>query len=149
MLPTMTRPAPAQPVEPSSDVPRPSRRILVVDDNQDAASSLAALLRMSGHEVTVAHDGTQALRLAAEDPPDAILLDLGLPLMDGYEVARRLREIPPLARTRLIAMTGYGQESHKQAAQDAGFEAHLLKPVAYSELIKVLDADGSQPASPA
>jgi len=130
----------------SSPVPR---RILVVDDNRDAALSLSALLQMSGHEVRVAHDGAEALRLAAADPPDAILLDLGLPQMDGYEVARRLREMPPLARTRLIAMTGHGQDSHRQAARERGFQAHLLKPVSYVELLKVLNESEAPPDAPA
>jgi PAS domain S-box-containing protein len=116
-----------------------SRKILVVDDNQDAAHSLAALLRMSGHEVSAAHDGLEALRCVAADPPDVVLLDLGLPMMDGYEIARRMRDMPQMARARIVAMTGYGQDSHRQASQAAGFDAHLLKPVAYDELAKVLD----------
>ncbi|MFL6662845.1 MAG: PAS domain S-box protein [Rhizobacter sp.] len=102
------------------------RRVLVVDDNVDGTASLVALLQMSGHDVSAAHDGPEALRMAASDPPDAVLLDLGLPGMDGYEVARRLRAMPSLAATRLIAMTGYGQDQHKRATTEAGFDEHLV-----------------------
>jgi PAS domain S-box-containing protein len=105
------------------------RRILVVDDNVDAASSLATLLRMSGHSISTAHDGIAALRLASADPPDVVLLDLGLPGMNGYEVARRMREMPALTGTRLIAMTGHARDDDKRAAVEAGFDAHLVKPV--------------------
>ena len=116
-----------------------ARRILVVDDNVDAALSLSALLEMSGHQVSLAHDGSQALDLAAEQRPDLILLDVGLPGIDGYEVARRVRQLPALDHTRLIAMTGYGQDSDKQAAADAGFDAHIVKPVEYPTLMEAIE----------
>ncbi len=119
-----------------------SRTILVVDDNADAASSLATLLQMSGHSVATAHDGHEALRLAAAHPPDTVLLDLGLPGMDGYEVARRMREMPALEATRLIAMTGYGQGTHKRATGEAGFDDHLVKPVEYGALLKAIGDPG-------
>lgn len=115
-------------------------KILVVDDNVDAADSLSLLLQLSGHELTVAHDGAEALRLLEQDVPDMILLDIGLPGMNGYEVARRVRELPALAQTRLIAMTGYGQESDKEAAAAAGFDAHLVKPVDYEMLTRMIEA---------
>ncbi len=118
-----------------------ARKILVVDDNEDAANSLGALLRMFGHEVVVAHDGPDALISAAANPPDTVLLDLGLPKMDGYEVARRLRALPHLADTRVIAVTGYGQEDDRRIAREAGFDFHLVKPVEFDELLRVIGAE--------
>ncbi|WP_373061914.1 response regulator [Gemmatimonas sp.] len=114
-----------------------SRRILVVDDNVDGADSLAMLLRMRGHDVVVAHNGPDALRLAEERPPSVILLDIGLPGMDGYEVCRRIRA-SGLRETRIIAMTGYGLEQDRQRAFEAGFDVHTTKPVAFAELVKLL-----------
>jgi CheY-like chemotaxis protein len=114
-------------------------KVLVVDDNIDAVTSLAALLGLSGHRVVSAHSGPDALRLAAEDPPDTVLLDLGLPGMDGFEVARRMRKMPVLASTRLVAMTGYGQQEDRRATEEAGFDAHLVKPVEYSALLKAIE----------
>ena len=121
---------------------RGARRILVVDDNEDAAGTLAMLLEMSGHEVLVAHDGPEALGIAVSHPLDVVLLDLGLPAMDGYEVARRLREISGFQGTRLIALTGYGQDSARRAAIEAGFEAHLVKPVDFEELLRMIEGHG-------
>lgn len=117
-----------------------TRRILVVDDDEDAAATLALLLEMSGYEVRVAHDGQQALRIAASTALDVVLLDLGLPGMNGFEVARRLREFCAPGSTRLLALTGYGRDSDRRAALEAGFEAHLVKPVEFEELIRVIDA---------
>ena len=105
------------------------RRVLVVDDNADAAASLALLLRFSGHEVHVAHDGEAALRLAQEVLPQAVLLDVGMPGLDGYEVARRLRRLPATSGAVLIAVTGYGAEADRSRARAAGFDHHLTKPV--------------------
>jgi CheY-like chemotaxis protein len=122
-------------------------RILVVDDNVDAASSLATLLQMSGHEVAVAHDGPDALRIAAAEPPDAVLLDLGLPQMDGYQVARHMREMPALRNTRLIAVTGYGQDSDRRAAREAGFAYHLIKPVDFDEVERIIAPEASPRAA--
>jgi len=121
----------------ANDAPR-RQHILVVDDNRDAADSLAELLRMVGHDVLLAHDGPQALEVATAHRPDTVLLDIGLPGMDGYEVARRLRERPDLSRTRLIALTGYGQANDRKATTEAGFEAHLVKPVDFGELERLL-----------
>ena len=109
-------------------VSRPMR-VLVVDDNLDAAEMLAEWLSAIGHGVRVAADGPTALEIAAEFKPDVALLDIGLPVMDGYEVARRLREQPGCAKMRLIALTGYGQESDHDRSRRAGFEDHLVKPV--------------------
>jgi two-component system CheB/CheR fusion protein len=105
------------------------RRVLVVDDNQDASDSLALLLRIDGHEVETAADGLAALAAAERFRPDVILLDLGLPGIDGYEVARRLRERPDFDGTRIVAVSGYGQPEDRERSRAAGIEEHLLKPV--------------------
>ncbi len=120
-----TRPTPRDHPAPVS---RPMR-VLVVDDNIDAAEMLAEWLSAIGHGVRVAADGPTALEIAAEFKPDVALLDIGLPVMDGYEVARRLREQPGCTKMRLIALTGYGQESDHDRSRRAGFEEHLVKPV--------------------
>jgi PAS domain S-box-containing protein len=106
-----------------------TRRILVADDNQDAANSLAMILEMDGHEVRVAHDGRAALSVAQTFRPDTVLLDIGMPQLNGYEVARALRQEPWGAGITLIALTGWGQESDRQKAIDAGFDRHLTKPI--------------------
>jgi CheY-like chemotaxis protein/anti-sigma regulatory factor (Ser/Thr protein kinase) len=112
------------------------RKVLVVDDNQDAAAMLADLLDAMGYAARVAHDGPHALRVAAEFEPELALLDIGLPVMDGYELAQRLRERGrPL---RLIAVTGYGQEADKQRTREASFDAHLVKPVSADHLQGVI-----------
>jgi PAS domain S-box-containing protein len=116
-------PAPEQPDLPFSPV-----RILVVDDNQDAAMTIAKLLEVAGNKVTTAHDGEQAFQQATAEPPDVILLDIGLPGADGYEVARRLRAAPQFNRTRLIALSGFGREEDQRRSMEAGFDAHLTKP---------------------
>jgi signal transduction histidine kinase len=116
------------------------RRILVVDDNQDAAESLAMLLRLSGHEVMVAHDGHQALAIAAIERPGVVLLDIGLPGMDGYEVCRRVRQ-QGLADAQIIAMTGYGQDRDRERSKEAGFDTHTVKPVEIQELMQLLAAN--------
>ena len=113
------------------------RRILVVDDNVDAAESMALLLRLRGHEVQVAHNGHDALQMAADARPAIVLLDIGLPGLDGYEVCRRLR-VSGLTDVRIIAMTGYGLEQDVQQAKAAGFDVHTVKPVSYVELVKLL-----------
>ncbi|WP_445661322.1 PAS domain S-box protein [Azohydromonas aeria] len=118
-------------------VPSP-RRVLVVDDHRDAAESLALLLRMSGHDVEVAQDGPMALRTAAAFRPNVVLLDIGLPGMDGYELARRIRELPKLGGVRLIAVTGHGQQADRQAAAAAGLHSFITKPVEPEELARLL-----------
>ncbi|WP_165250914.1 PAS domain S-box protein [Paludisphaera soli] len=102
--------------------------ILVVDDNRDSAESLAALLTMKGHEVRTAHDGPEALRVLADFRPRLVLLDLGLPGMSGYEVARRVRESPALRGVELAALTGWGQDEDRRRTREAGFNHHLVKP---------------------
>ncbi len=109
-------------------------RVLVVDDNADAAESLAMLLRLWGHDVAVAQDGPAALRTAAARPPEVALLDIGLPGMDGYELARLLRQQPGPGRAVLVALTGWGQEEDRRRAREAGFDHHLVKPVDLSAL---------------
>ena len=115
-------------------------RVLVVDDNVDSADSIAMLLQVSGHEVRVAYSGQDALDMAAKYQPDIVLLDIGLPVMDGYEVARRLRKHPDLKGVKLIAVTGYGQESDRLQSQEAGFDYHLVKPVDAQKLEEVMVA---------
>jgi two-component system CheB/CheR fusion protein len=105
------------------------RRVLVVDDNVDASLSLAKLLELAGHEVRVAHDGPTAIDLAQVYRPDIVLLDIGLPQLDGYEVARRLRQQPAMERALLIALTGYGNDEDHRRSREAGFDHHLVKPV--------------------
>ncbi|HEX7637279.1 MAG TPA: ATP-binding protein, partial [Burkholderiaceae bacterium] len=116
------------------------RRVLVVEDNADVAETTAMLLSLSGHEVVRAKDGLQALQVAAEFAPEVVLLDIGLPLMDGYEVARRLRRLPQTEGARLVALTGYGQQADRQRGREAGFDSHLLKPVDPDALRAVLAA---------
>jgi signal transduction histidine kinase len=111
------------------DVPSSGYRILVVDDNEDAALMLHYALTLAGHETRIALDGPTALSLAKEFRPDVALLDLGLPVMDGFELARRLRDGACTARLRLVALTGYGQASDRARTTEAGFDAHLVKPI--------------------
>jgi PAS domain S-box-containing protein len=120
------------------------RRILVADDNQDAANSLAMILELSGHEVRVAHDGRAALSVAQTFRPCTVLLDIGMPHLTGYEVAKALRQEPWGADVCLVALTGWGQESDRQRAIDAGFDHHLTKPVDTGVLEALLS--GSVPA---
>lgn len=115
------------------------RRILVVDDNVDVVETTTMLLSLSGHEVRSAKDGLQALHAAAEFRPEVVLLDIGLPLMDGYEVARRLRQMPESAGALLVALTGYGQQGDRERGRDAGFDKHMLKPVDPHALARVID----------
>lgn len=114
-------------------------RVLIVDDNVDAAEMLAHVLTMNGHQTWVAHDGPEALRQAAIARPLAAFLDIGLPVMDGYELAARLRETPGLESIRLVAVTGYGQDSDRQRSAAAGFHHHLVKPVNLDEVQAVLN----------
>ena len=104
-------------------------RLLIVEDNTDAAESLMMLLELLGHRVRVVHDGVAALEAARANVPDVMLIDIGLPGIDGYEVARRIRREPGLERVVLVALTGYGREGDKKQALAAGFDYHLAKPV--------------------
>jgi CheY-like chemotaxis protein len=123
-------------------------RVLVVDDNLDAAESLVMLLGLDGHEVRMAHSGVEALEAAAVFRPEVVLLDIGLPGMDGYEVARRLREQNDGAETLLVAMTGYGQEEDRRRSRAAGFHRHLVKPVDLNDLRALLASSAPRARDP-
>ena len=114
------------------------RRILVVDDNLDSAESLALLLGLQGHEVRTAADGPEAIETARSFRPEIVFLDIGLPRMDGYEVARRMRAEPGLAGAVLIAITGYGREEDVRQAMESGFDRHLVKPLDFAQLETLL-----------
>ena len=119
-------------------MPAHALRVLVVEDNPDVARSLARLLAVAGHDVRVAQDGESAMSVALEFAPDAMLLDIGLPVVDGLQVARRIRQEPKLENVLLIALTGYGQDSDRQATSDAGFAYHLAKPVDLQTIESIL-----------
>ncbi len=121
--------SPADPVPPV-----PGLRVLVVDDNPDAADLLSEFLRALGHTTRVAHNGLAAVQLAEQFEPEVVLLDLGLPVMDGFEVADRLRGLPGLRATELVAITGYGQEIDRKRTREGGFHEHMVKPVDLDEL---------------
>ncbi|HKI01863.1 MAG TPA: ATP-binding protein [Thermoanaerobaculia bacterium] len=135
---TGSRPEPKAPPEDGA-APLPLR-VLVVDDNLDTAESLRLLLEMAGHEIRTAHSGPEALEAAAAFSPDAILLDIGLPGLNGFEVARRLRQDPLLGTAALFAVSGYGQEEDRQRSREAGFDRHLLKPLDFEEIQNLLAA---------
>jgi CheY-like chemotaxis protein/two-component sensor histidine kinase len=126
------------------DIERPQRRILVVDDNGDAARSLELLLRIDGHATHVAHDGLQAVEAARIFKPDIVLMDIGLPKLNGYEACQQIRQQPWGREMTLIAVTGWGQQEDKRRAVESGFDAHLVKPIDLAQLKKVL-APAQQP----
>ena len=113
-------------------------KVLVADDNRDAALSLGVLLEMSGHEVLIAHDGEEALKIARQATPDAMILDIGMPRLAGDQVARAVRSEPWGQRVFLVAVTGWGEPEDKERAGAAGFNHHLTKPVDLDELEKLL-----------
>jgi CheY-like chemotaxis protein/two-component sensor histidine kinase len=115
-----------------------ARRVLVVDDNVDAAETLDLLLRSLGHETRVAFEGPEALKIAAEFRPDVVLLDIGMPGMDGYEVARHLRPLKRERAFRVVAVTGWGNAADREKSREAGFDLHLVKPVSEEELSRAL-----------
>jgi CheY-like chemotaxis protein len=121
--------------------PLVSRRVLIADDNRDSAETLAQLLRMEGHEVTIVHDGPGALAVFADVRPDIVLLDIGMPGLSGYEVAQRMRVSAPKPAVKLIAITGWGQENDKVRAFAAGFDHHLTKPVDPQHLLDLIQSD--------
>ena len=114
------------------------RRILLVEDNPDAADAMQMLLHSMGHEVTVLNDGGEALRVARDVRPDLIMLDIGLPGVDGYQLARQLREAPETRGAQLVAVTGYGQAKDRERSREAGFDMHLVKPVDPERLTEVV-----------
>lgn len=122
--------------------PSAARRALVVDDNPDAADSTAMLVRSAGHEVRLAYDAITALDIAARFRPDVVLLDIGLPDMDGYRLARRLRALDGLERVYLVAVSGYGSPADRTSSREAGIDRHLVKPVDPAALEEVLGCPG-------
>ena len=113
-------------------------RVLIVDDNDDSAASMAMLLQIYGHDARVANDGERCLEIAREFEPQVVMLDIGLPGMDGYEVARRLRELPQTRDALLIALTGYGRAEDRKRALEVGFNHHLVKPVDPNEIAALI-----------
>jgi CheY-like chemotaxis protein len=113
-------------------------RVLIVDDNRDAAILMGRLLRTLGNDVHVVHDGFSALEAAEEFRPEAVLLDIGLPEMDGYDTARMLRELPACKGITIIAVTGWGQEEDREKGRQAGFDHHVVKPADSSTLVQLL-----------
>jgi PAS domain S-box-containing protein len=138
-LPTVSAPPVAvPPAVRAVDAPAQRTRILVVDDNHDAAESLAQLLRLRGHEVHLAYSGPEAVASCETHRPELVLLDIGLPELNGYDAARRIRELPGGRNVRLIALTGWGQEEDRQRSREAGFDQHLVKPVDLAVLERLL-----------
>jgi CheY-like chemotaxis protein len=118
------------------------RRVLIVDDNEDAATSLAEFLGLEGHQTWIAHEGLQAIQIAKASELDIVLMDLGMPGLDGIETAKRIRALPGCERVRIAALTGWSQESDRVRSQEAGFDWHLVKPINttfLSELIVKLE----------
>jgi CheY-like chemotaxis protein len=115
-----------------------ARRILIVDDNQDNAESLDMLLRLSGNETRMAGDGVEAVEKAGEFFPDVILLDIGLPRMNGYDTCRAIRQQPWGKDVIMVALTGWGQEEDRRKAKEAGFNGHMVKPVNHEDLMETL-----------
>jgi CheY-like chemotaxis protein len=141
--PTPAEPAP--PRAPRPDLGGPPRRILVADDNRDSADALAALLRLLGHEVATAYDGLEAVAAAERARPEAIVLDLGMPKLDGYGACRRIRAQPWGRDIAILALTGWARESGGGQSLEAGFDGHLVKPVAAATLLQALEH--ARPAS--
>jgi CheY-like chemotaxis protein len=142
-LPVLLNPAAEAPgflksASPKSVRLSPRRRLLVVDDHEDSVTMMAAVLRAKGYDVATARNGTAALEIATSFGPDLVILDIGLPEIDGYEVARRLRKIPAMADTFIVALSGYGTEQDQGQAYEAGFNYHLTKPVPPATLLEFL-----------
>ena len=148
-LPAVQSPVASSPLLSSPPTQPPGKlcRVLVVDDNVDAADSFALLLTAQGHDVRVAYDGPTALQGAHDFPPDLVLLDIGLPGLNGYEVAKRMRQQNGLETVVLVAMTGYGQETDRQHSKDAGFDHHLVKPADFATVRKILATVSGSPST--
>ena len=119
------------------------QRVLVVDDNESSALTLTWAMEMFGYEVRTCFDGKSAVEVAHDFQPTVVLLDIGMPLMDGYEVCRRLRTDPALCHTRVVAQTGWGDPETRRKASEAGFDDHLTKPVDLEALLRLLQTDGN------
>jgi CheY-like chemotaxis protein len=146
-LPAVVSDAEQPHAEDSGAMTTSSLRTLIVDDNRDAADSLAMLLRITGNEIRTAYDGLEALQAAKEFQPDVVLLDIGLPKMDGHEVAQQLRREPWGQRMCLIAVTGWSDEADRAKSRAAGFDHHLVKPLDTAHLARLLDAVERPPRS--
>ena len=120
----------------ASAMSSPGKRVLLVDDNEDARELLAGLLELQGYRVEAAGDAAGALAIAERFQPEVVVLDLGLPEVDGWELARRLRAVAGLAQARIVALTGYGTELDRERSREAGIDVHLLKPIEISQLTK-------------
>jgi CheY-like chemotaxis protein len=131
---------------PEASVVAQRKKVLIVDDNRDAAETLSMVLEMSGHEVHLAHDGASALRIAVAHQPAVVFLDIGIPGMNGYETASKLRALPGWEHRTLVALTGWGREEDRARSLAAGFDLHLTKPVDLREVQRVLSLGGAQPA---
>jgi CheY-like chemotaxis protein/two-component sensor histidine kinase len=143
-LPSFVPPAVEAPIRDGEEAVGRRHRILVVDDGRDSADSLALLLAMKGHDVRTAYDGEQALEAARDDAPNVVLLDLGMPKLNGYDVCRVIREEPWGKDMIVIALTGWGQETDRRGTEEAGFDHHLVKPVDPDTLGEVLDSLAAQ-----
>jgi two-component system CheB/CheR fusion protein len=141
-LPLAQAPAVMSPDRETGPGRREDSLVLVIDDNRELALGLELLLCARGYRVVLAHDGAAGLAAAEHEPPDVVLLDIGLPDMDGFEVARRLRRLPHLDRVRLIAMSGYGGENQSRLSQDAGIDHYLVKPVELDALERAMQRRG-------
>lgn len=141
----MTSQTPAQPPIPIAAAITGPTRILVVDDNIDSAMTLAMLVRLNGHDAVLAHDGLQACELAESYRPDVILLDIGLPKMNGHDVCRTIRKAPWGQEMTIIALTGWGKDEDRQLSQDAGFDGHLVKPIDHDTLMEMLAKKLAEP----
>jgi CheY-like chemotaxis protein/anti-sigma regulatory factor (Ser/Thr protein kinase) len=130
-----------KPASPAKSLPPKARRILIVDDNQDAATSLSMLLKLSGNATLMAHDGIDALAKAGDFRPDIILLDIGLPKMNGYDTCRAIRQQAWGKEIVILALTGWGKDEDRRKSQEAGFTDHLVKPIDHAALTKFLTAD--------
>jgi CheY-like chemotaxis protein len=139
-LPIVVETPKTLPPEPTASGPTPTtaRRILVVDDNGDSATSLAMLLKLTGHETHTASDGLAAVETAAMFKPDLVLMDIGLPKLNGYEACRRIREQPWGKNMVVVALTGWGQEEDRQKSREVGFNTHMVKPVELAALMILL-----------
>jgi CheY-like chemotaxis protein len=138
-LPVLSRSAVAEKPELVESESQPQRRVLIVDDNRDSADSLAMLVEITGNKTYMAHDGVEAVEAIEKHQPEVVLLDIGLPRLDGHEVCRRVREQPWGKDIVMIALTGWGQEDDRRRSEEAGFNGHLVKPVDYDKLLELLE----------
>src|SRR5207247_1495512 len=145
LLPVAPAPRATEKVPAPAAAPAGPLRVLIVEDNRDAAETLRDLLELSGHTVEVAHTGISGVAAAQQFQPQVVLCDLGLPGMDGYQVAAELRRNPTTANARLIALSGYGLEEDMRRSVEAGFNLHLTKPVEFTELERLLEAGPFHP----